>query len=293
MRQILFALIVVVMISVSVFFVRLTGPSSLHADAAGAADRIAWELALERYAALAKNMTLRIHVAEQALLQLQRRHGSKQVQHPLITDFKRTVGDDANEVGDKEGGSGGGGGDADPGDEPEETEEERQKRLDAELSEQHTLIGYDKTTKSFKQRWRPDFKCGDHVPLLPDEQPVECEPAGDYPCCSNLGWCGKSAEHCSCETCSDYQSKVKLRLDGIEVLAKKRECDEIAFSLGEVATPEECAKLAVKKAECGRLLMFSHTYPSWGCRCCMSGTGANDEDRPEWTLYQLKVSIES
>merc|ERR1712194_775588 len=73
----------------------------------------------------------------------------------------------------------------------------------AKLKEQNELIKYDEATKTFK-RFRPDFKCGSRVPLLPDEEQVECERASSSPCCSSLGWCGKSRNHCRCPTCIDY-----------------------------------------------------------------------------------------
>ncbi|CAE7709956.1 spin [Symbiodinium necroappetens] len=58
--------------------------------------------------------------------------------------------------------------------------EEQQKR---EEEEQRKLIGYNEAAKTFK-RFRPDFKCGSRVPLLPDEEVVECDRLSVTPCCS-------------------------------------------------------------------------------------------------------------
>lgn len=57
-------------------------------------------------------------------------------------------------------------------------------------------------------RWRRDNKCGKRVAPLEDGSVVECDPHGDYPCCSRIGWCGRSMDHCSCKPgCIDYRQK--------------------------------------------------------------------------------------
>ena len=52
---------------------------------------------------------------------------------------------------------------------------------------------------------RNDGRCGSDYPL-PDNSPAECDPDGRYPCCSRTryGWCGNTADHCSCYDCVDY-----------------------------------------------------------------------------------------
>ncbi|CAE7235823.1 bre-4, partial [Symbiodinium necroappetens] len=55
------------------------------------------------------------------------------------------------------------------------------------------------------QRWRKDQKCGKAVGPLPDGKPVECEPTGEFACCSVNGWCGNSKKHCSCKGCVNYR----------------------------------------------------------------------------------------
>eukprot|EP00439_Symbiodinium_sp_Y106_P072684 s1971_g13.t1 len=103
---------------------------------------------------------------------------------------------------------------------------------------------------------------------------VECTPGFDAPCCSALGWCGRSAEHCKCEMCTDYRDKVKITMKRFKLHKAKREpwqreeeCETISADLGEFTSPEDCAAVALKDAECGKLLMYSWNYPNWGCRC--------------------------
>ncbi|CAK9017125.1 Protein spinster, partial [Durusdinium trenchii] len=81
---------------------------------------------------------------------------------------------------------------------------EEQQKLEEE--EQRKLIGYNEATKTFK-RFRPDFKCGSRVPLLPDDEVVECDRLSVTPCCSALGWCGRTKGHCRCATCIDYRKE--------------------------------------------------------------------------------------
>eukprot|EP00931_Biecheleriopsis_adriatica_P067644 TRINITY_DN41754_c0_g1_i1.p1 TRINITY_DN41754_c0_g1~~TRINITY_DN41754_c0_g1_i1.p1 ORF type:complete len:916 (+),score=147.29 TRINITY_DN41754_c0_g1_i1:65-2812(+) len=57
----------------------------------------------------------------------------------------------------------------------------------------------------YQARWRTDSKCGKNTAPLPDGKPAECNPEGDMPCCSHLGWCGNSPAHCGCKGCVDYR----------------------------------------------------------------------------------------
>jgi len=56
-------------------------------------------------------------------------------------------------------------------------------------------------------RFRTDQKCGNRVPLLPHGGPVECDPEGSFPCCSDLGWCGATDAHCKCKKCVNYRKR--------------------------------------------------------------------------------------
>merc|ERR1712216_185007 len=95
---------------------------------------------------------------------------------------------------------------------PQETDEERARREEAEVAEQNILIEYNNVTGKYK-RFRPDYKCGNRVPPLPDEKYVECDPDSLAPCCSENGWCGYHPAHCKCGACINYR-KVYNRTTG-------------------------------------------------------------------------------
>jgi len=88
------------------------------------------------------------------------------------------------------------------------TKEEREE----EEKEQFEQIQYDPIQKTYR-RWRPDFKCGPSAPILPDGTEVECLATSEAPCCSSLGWCGKTRNHCKCHSCTDYRKKEKEKQD--------------------------------------------------------------------------------
>eukprot|EP00928_Gymnodinium_smaydae_P069890 TRINITY_DN5370_c0_g3_i1.p1 TRINITY_DN5370_c0_g3~~TRINITY_DN5370_c0_g3_i1.p1 ORF type:complete len:960 (+),score=230.47 TRINITY_DN5370_c0_g3_i1:249-3128(+) len=52
-----------------------------------------------------------------------------------------------------------------------------------------------------KLTWRADFKCGSRD----GEGHAQCNPDSDHPCCSSLGWCGGTSQHCKCPKCVDYR----------------------------------------------------------------------------------------
>mmetsp|Transcript_32466 Transcript_32466/g.75442 ORF Transcript_32466/g.75442 Transcript_32466/m.75442 type:complete len:209 (+) Transcript_32466:78-704(+) len=147
-----------------------------------------------RHGAILKNMTVRIETAERVLLRLlasRSKAGSSASPAERGGDPFLPVGssqEDRKAEGDTD---------------EEKASEEEQER---EEKEQRTLIHYDEATKKFL-RWRPDYMCGSRVPPLPDEEQVECNPKSDAPCCSSLGWCGKSKLHCKCPTCIDYRKE--------------------------------------------------------------------------------------
>jgi len=279
-------------LSVTVLFTWLEGPlhATPHAVAGGGADRALMLHALERYAVLAANMTHRIRVAEEALLRLQKVSVAAPRGTGRASDASISVpGEGAGFASAESSVSSASSDESSEDNDAEETDEQAEKRRNLEIVEQNQLIGFDPVTKMFKTRFRPDFKCGDRAPPLPDNEIVECDPIGEAPCCSNLGWCGKSAVHCVCDGCEDYQDKVTLEILGVEAVANERECKDIAYSFGEVESPAVCAGMAMKQADCGRMLMFSHEYKEWGCRCCAASTGQGDEKKPEWTLYKINV----
>ncbi|KAF2360247.1 Chitin-binding type 1 [Trinorchestia longiramus] len=56
-------------------------------------------------------------------------------------------------------------------------------------------------------RWRVDGRCGPSFPLggTVHGEPSQCDPRSDRPCCSDYGYCGNSASHCSCAACVDFR----------------------------------------------------------------------------------------
>mmetsp|Transcript_65197 Transcript_65197/g.105414 ORF Transcript_65197/g.105414 Transcript_65197/m.105414 type:complete len:318 (-) Transcript_65197:65-1018(-) len=258
-------------------------------------DRALVELALERYKSLSRNVTARVGAAEKALQELQRRQA--EVQKQTLAQQKaqsQLAPQPPQQPQEEKAGSGVAedpdGGDQGADDEPEETDEERAKRQEAEEQEQRSLIHYEESSKKFR-RWRGDYKCGDRVPLLPDAEAVECEPGFAAPCCSALGWCGRSAAHCSCEMCTDYRSKVQISFQSVKLVSEFRECETIAEHLGELE-PEACARKAMETPQCGRNIMYSKDYPHWGCRCCALDTPAGDAEKPSWNVYEYQVAVE-
>ncbi|XP_077985005.1 uncharacterized protein LOC144439645 [Glandiceps talaboti] len=62
------------------------------------------------------------------------------------------------------------------------------------------------------KKWRDDFHCGKKY-RLPNGKAAECNPRGEYPCCSNNDWCGKTLAHCGCKGCIDYRGPEMWRDD--------------------------------------------------------------------------------
>lgn len=177
---------------------------------------------LDFHAAMLKNMSMRVQTAEQALLDLRQAHLDLRKKHDEATALRR-----ATRAVAQRGGGPPPAPEASPA-APEEATEEAQRsevaedidgedqdgaegpaseeQQKAEEEEQRKLIGYNEVTKTFK-RFRPDFKCGSRVPLLPDDEVVECDRLSVTPCCSALGWCGRTKGHCRCATCIDYRKE--------------------------------------------------------------------------------------
>ena len=51
--------------------------------------------------------------------------------------------------------------------------------------------------------WRSDRRCGSSFPR--NGKPGQCNPNGNEPCCSSIGYCGLSDAHCKCSGCTDYR----------------------------------------------------------------------------------------
>mmetsp|Transcript_152961 Transcript_152961/g.292950 ORF Transcript_152961/g.292950 Transcript_152961/m.292950 type:complete len:261 (+) Transcript_152961:72-854(+) len=158
---------------------------------------------LARYQAVLRNVTTRVKTAEHALQRLQRLHAVQQAAQvasavregppPGAAPMPRAA----------------------PAPAPAPEEEEETEPSDAEVEKQQEVaeqeqaqqILFDSATGKFGRRWRPDFKCGSRVPLLPDGENVECNPESEAPCCSAIGWCGREKDHCRCPLCVNYAEK--------------------------------------------------------------------------------------
>ncbi|KAI8485010.1 hypothetical protein Bbelb_372560 [Branchiostoma belcheri] len=57
------------------------------------------------------------------------------------------------------------------------------------------------------QKWRTDGRCGAGFPA-PGATPGECNPHGQFPCCSANGYCGSGTEFCDCPGCVDFTSEL-------------------------------------------------------------------------------------
>ena len=57
-----------------------------------------------------------------------------------------------------------------------------------------------------REPWRKDGRCGDEVEGKDGTKPAQCNPldALNRTCCSDVGWCGGSKEHCLCRDCLHF-----------------------------------------------------------------------------------------
>ena len=65
------------------------------------------------------------------------------------------------------------------------------------------MLGEQPVAVVIKDGVRSDNKCGPEVPLE-DGSPARCDPDSPDFCCSSYGYCGGTVDHCSCETCVNY-----------------------------------------------------------------------------------------
>ncbi|XP_078692960.1 uncharacterized protein LOC144922783 [Branchiostoma floridae x Branchiostoma belcheri] len=68
---------------------------------------------------------------------------------------------------------------------------------------------YDRLVAPASKKWRADGRCGQSYPAA-DGNPGECDPGSNVPCCSPVSWCGRTAAHCSCQSCIDYRDTACL-----------------------------------------------------------------------------------
>ncbi|KAJ8035497.1 hypothetical protein HOLleu_22747 [Holothuria leucospilota] len=53
--------------------------------------------------------------------------------------------------------------------------------------------------------YRSDAQCGEGF-LAPNGKVAECNPDEVSPCCSDVGWCGSTSDHCNCPKCIDFRT---------------------------------------------------------------------------------------
>ena len=201
----------------------LDGTSTVETNQPGPDDN--QKAVLDFHNAILKNMSMRVQTAEQALMELRQAHldlRKKQDEATALRRATRAVAQrgggppppEASPPAQEEAAEGAEG--TEEAHRSEETDGEDQdgaegpaseEQQKVEEEEQRKLIGYNEVTKTFK-RFRPDFKCGSRVPLLPDDEVVECDRLSITPCCSALGWCGRTKGHCRCATCIDYRKEI-------------------------------------------------------------------------------------
>ena len=63
------------------------------------------------------------------------------------------------------------------------------------------------------QKWRYDGRCGIFHPL-PDGTSAQCDPDGEYPCCSEHGICSHESFDCLCSKCIDYRVFTEIEKSG-------------------------------------------------------------------------------
>ena len=54
--------------------------------------------------------------------------------------------------------------------------------------------------------WAVGGGCGGSTVGSDGTKPAQCDPGSEYPCCSQWGSCGGTADHCKCEACVDYRT---------------------------------------------------------------------------------------
>jgi len=118
---------------------------------------------------------------------------------------------------------------------------------------------------------RADRRCGGGEFALPDGSPSECDPNSANPCCSQWGYCGPDADHCSCPTCVDYRSQDQKASDFVGKVRSDRRCGN-EFPLPDGSGPSECDPNSA-----------NHCCSKWG----YCGPDADHCDCPECVNYRL------
>ena len=101
-----------------------------------------------------------------------------------------------------------------------------------------------------KKSWRSDNYCGTNYPFI-DGRVSECNPSSrglfnDGPCCSQIGVCGTTENHCQCRTCTDYREPCHDDL-GFELCLKESwKCTDPVFRLQCKNTCNDCKQMILE-----------------------------------------------
>lgn len=168
---------------------------------------------LARQNLILRNLTARLQTAENALSRLRQLEARHQEAAAKINEALATKAGGTRAVPAAKAAVAPQAADEEKAVEESSDEDDEAKKQQQEYSVQLKLIEYSDnpmaTNMSLKRflRFRPDHKCGSRAPPLPDDTVVECNPGGPSPCCSSLGWCGATKEHCKCGTCILYRKE--------------------------------------------------------------------------------------
>lgn len=271
---------VVVILAISLALIFLVLATDLgHGQGSPGADAELAEL-LDGYEQTVQNLTARLRTAERGLKVLREADVATELHHQqtaAVQDALELVLAEVQRLRDE----------ASEKEEAAELEEEIPTFSQMDLKQSLEMIEFNELGGTFKT-WRTDFRCGKKWPQLPDNTTVECDPANGAPCCSSLGWCGGTAEHCGCPSCDNY-----FRAEHIQLVKDEGECLNAVEDLGKPETGlRGCAEIALTRAGCGRLIMFSPVvHTEWGCKCChKEETGKQWKDHRQWQLHLYSLT---
>ena len=101
-----------------------------------------------------------------------------------------------------------------------------------EAMDSDSIKGISKLNKRYAVEevlYRADGRCGSTFPLQ-NGSPSQCNPEGDFPCCSEYGYCGGTSDDCDCKNCIDYRKgnmifQLDLMTKNIYSSVSRKECN--------------------------------------------------------------------
>ncbi|KAL5247123.1 hypothetical protein ACHWQZ_G019098 [Mnemiopsis leidyi] len=136
----------------------------------------------------------------------------------------------------------------------------------------------------YTARWRKDLRCGEEY-ALPNGYPAQCDPFHPQgkSCCSDLGWCGKLAKHCSCPDCQDFRA----------LWRKDLRCGPM-FKLPN-GMPAQCDPRSAKKYSCcSKKGWCGASVQHCKCRGCVKFTDSGpiefNQSTKKWNKVKLRGS---